>query len=302
MLRHLMQGTSWIALRAPDDEGGSAQNLGDPHVDEVLESGPDETPPEPEAKADEPPAEPEAPAEPEKAAEPEPPKTDWRDKELARRKRRLDEEVTARQAAEEKARRLELLAESIRTQQQPPAEGENEPPKPRQSSGDRTYTRSELDAEVERIASEKAQHLDFQRTFDKSYQEAVKSYGKANMDASISRISEMGGLDVDHLNMVLATDHPEKVLYELGSKPEEFQRIMELPFNRRVVEFTKMGLKVEQPKKTPSRAPDPVEPIAGGGGPVDNRYSDKVSDNDWYAAEEKRAEARWKAKQKEWGR
>jgi hypothetical protein len=72
---------------------------------------------------------------------------------------------------------------------------------------------------------------------------------------------------------------------------------MELPFNRRVAEFVKMGLKTEPRVPAPSRAPEPVEPISGGGGNVDNRYSDQASDADWFAAEEKRSLASWKAKQ-----
>jgi hypothetical protein len=296
-----MQGTSWIALRAPDDEKGSGQeNLGDLHGDEVLEGGP------PDPVAETPPAAAAIPAEtPPPAAETppaeQPPahKPDWRDKELARRKRRLDEEVQQRETLAAENKRLTELAETIARQQQPPADGETPAPA-RQPPAERTYTRAELDAEAERIAAQKAQQIDFQRTFDSAYQKAVGAYGKPNVDASVARISEMGGLDVDHLNMILATDHPEKVLYELGSKPEEFQRIMELPFNRRVAEFVKMGLQMEQKSPKISGAPPPVEPISGAGGPVDNRYSDQASDADWFAAEEKRSMERWKKKQQEW--
>jgi hypothetical protein len=300
-----MQGTSWIALRAPDDEKGADSNLGDTHGDDVLESGPsdppageaspagDETPSDPPAAGDTPPPPAETPSDPPAH------KADWRDKELTRRKRRLDEEVAAREALAAENQRLKDLAESIARQQQP--EGDETPPR-QPNGGERSYTRAELEAEAARMAEQRAQQLDFQRTFNNIYQKASGTYGKANVDASIARISEMGGLDVDHLNMVMATDNPEKVLYELGSKPEEFQRIMELPFNRRVAELVKMGLKTEAKQPVISRTPAPVDPISGNGGPVDNRYSDKVSDNDWFQAEERRAEERWKKKNAEWRR
>ena len=305
MLKHLMQGTSWIALRAPDNEGGAeAPNLGDPHGDEVITNGLDEEPPPAEANGEQeetpPAAESKETTEPPPAPETPAHKPDWRDKELARRKRRLDEEVTAKEALAAENQRLKDLAESIARQQQQP-EGDETPPR-QPNGGERSYTRAELEAEANRIASQKAQQLDFQRTFDSTYQKAVGAYGKANVDASIARISEMGGLDVDHLNMVMATDNPEKVLYELGSKPEEFQRIMELPFNRRVAELVKMGIKTEAKQPAISKTPAPVDPISGNGGSVDNRYSDKVSDNDWFQAEERRAEERWKKKNAEWRR
>ena len=69
MLRHLMQGTSWIALRAPDDEKGTETPQGDPHGDEVLEhdpqAPPSETPPAGEAppQSEAPPTPPVAPPE-----------------------------------------------------------------------------------------------------------------------------------------------------------------------------------------------------------------------------------------------
>lgn len=302
MLRQLFLGSSWLALRSPDNEDGApfVPPTGDPHGDEVLESGPTDPPAEPDpdvtpepAVAEIPPAEPETPP----AHKP-----DWRDKELGRRKRRLDEENTARLAAEKRAAAAEALLENLSRQTPPePADGEQPPPVRRQPQGrvegvERVYTQSELDAEANRRAQSIAQQTTFERDFASAVASANKTFGKDKMSDAIGRISELGGLDVDHLNLVLGTDDPGKVLYELGSKPEEFQRIMDLPFNKRVVEFAKMGLKPEtQPGKV-SRTPPPVEPIGGSGGSTDNRYNDKADDAAWFAAEEKRSAAYHKAK------
>jgi hypothetical protein len=302
MLKHLMSGTSWIALRAPENEEGTPEFVppqGDPHGDEVLEGGPPDPAEVPPVEAGETPPELETPPAPPVAEEPPAHKPDWRDKELGRRKRRLDEEVAARQTVEAENKRLRDLAESLARQAPAePADGQQPPPAPRQPQ-ERVYTQAELEAEADRRANAKFQETSFKNDFDGAYRAGSSQFGKAKMDEAIGRISELGGLDYDHLQMVLGTDDPSKVLYELGSKPEEFQRIMDLPFNKRVVEFAKMGLKTE-PARRPSNTPPPVEPIGGGGGNVDNRYRDDVEDAAWFAAEEKRSAAAWKKKQEGW--
>lgn len=298
--RHWLRGTSYIAYQAPDtpQEGDSeyVAPQGDPHGDEVLEGGPAD-PPEPETPpAGETPPEPETPPAPSVAETP-PHKPDWRDKELGRRKRRLDEESARAEVAEARAKRAEDLAESLARQAPPePADGEPTPPAPRQPPQGKVYTQAELDAEADRRAGVIAQQTTFQRDFASAVSAANTAFGKDKVSDAIARISELGGLDVDHLNLILGTDDPGKVIYELGSKPEEFQRIMDLPFNKRVVEFAKMGLKTETPALQPSKTPPPVEPIGGGGGSTDNRYDDKSDDAAWFRAEEKRAAAYAKSK------
>ena len=280
----------------PQDPPEYVAPKGDPHGDEVLEGGPPDPAEVPPIEAGETPPEPETPPAPPVVEEPPAHKPDWRDKELGRRKRRLDEEVAARQTVEAENKRLRDLAESL-SRQAPVelADGPPPPPAPRQPQ-ERVYTQAELDAEADRRATVKVQQTVFQNDFDSAYRSGSSQFGKAKMDDAIARISELGGLDYDHLQMVLGTDDPSKVLYELGSKPEEFQRIMDLPFNKRVVEFAKMGLKTETPARRPSNTPPPVEPIGGGGGAIDNRYRDDVEDAAWFAAEEKRSAAAWKAK------
>ena len=299
MRNHWLQGTR-ITYQAPDtpvDPPDLDQPKGDPHGDETLESGTD-IPlfPEPKAGDDEttPPAG-EDPPEPEPKPDPvKPAAKDWRDKEMARRARRIDEErIRADEAVAENKRLQDLVAAS----RQPPAAAEGDPPAPpvRQPAPvdpERRFTQAEVRAEAARIAAEDQ----FKRDFASAYEAGADKHGKGRMDEAIGRISELGGLDSDHLNMVLATDNPGQVLFELGAKPEEFQRIMDLPFNRRVVEFTKMGLKQAAPPKKQSGTPPPVEPLGGTGGSADDRYNDKVDDEAWFRAEEKRAAAYAKSK------
>lgn len=300
--RHWLRGTSYIAYQAPDAPTDPASPeyvppQGDPHGDEVLEGGPAD-PPEPETPpASETPPEPETPATPPVAETPPVHKPDWRDKELGRRKRRLDEEVAAKEALAAENKRLTDLTESLA--RQPPAEpanGENPPPAPRQPLQGRVYTQAELDAEADRRAEAKFQQTTFQNDFASAVASANKAFGKDEVSAAIARISDLGGLDTDHLNLILGTKDPGRVIFKLGSEPEEFQRIMELPFNKRVAEFAEMALKTETPARQPSKTPPPVEPIGGGGGSTDNRYSEKVDDAAWNADEDKREAAYHKSK------
>jgi hypothetical protein len=299
MRNRWLQGTR-ITYQAPDTptEPVIDQPQGDPHGDEVLESGAD-IPlfPDPAAAETPPASEDPAAAGPEPVAKP--PAKDWRDKEMARRSRRIDEERARAEDAIAENKRLRDLAESLTRQQQVPKDGD--PPAPvqpvQQPDPERRYTQAEIQAEARRIADEEQ----FKRDFSTAYEAGSKTYTKTAMDHAIGQISELGGLDRAHLDMVLATDDPGKVLYTLGAKPEEFQRIMDLPFNRRVIELTKMGLTMAAPApRKQSNTPPPVEPVGGGGGGAgDNRYNDKASDDEWFAAEEKRAEAHAK-KQRAW--
>jgi hypothetical protein len=305
MRNHWLQGTR-ITYQAPDtpvDPPDLDQPKGDPHGDEVLEGGAD-IPlfPEPKAGDDETPPSGDDPPEPE--PKPEPPKPaakDWRDKEMARRARRIDEErIRADEAIAENKRLQDLVAAS--RQDPPPAEGEKQAPVVRQPAPvdpERRFTQAEVRAEAARIAAEDQ----FKRDFASAYDAGVKicgggKMGAAKMDEAIGRISELGGLDGEHIGMILATDDPGKVLYELGSNPEEFQRIMDssVPLKKRGVEFTKMGLKAVTPPKKQSGTPPPVEPLGGTGGTADNRYSDKIDDEAWFRAEEKRTQEHYKRK------
>ena len=300
MLKHWLTGTR-ITYQAPDTPVDPPEHVpaqGDPHGDEVLESGPDvPLAPDPENSPEPPAAESPAPTEP----PPVTPKTDWRDKELSRRKRRMDELATHAQEVEAENKRLRDLAESLTRQTPPnPANPDATQPPPRQPAPDpeRRYTKAELEAEARRIAAEN----DFKRDFNGAYEAGADKFGRDKMDEAIGRISDLGGLDYDHLQMVLATDEPGKVLYKLGAEPEEFQRIMDLPFNRRVAEFVKMGLKTAPAPKAASKTPPPVEPISGGGGDAgDHRFKDKMSDDEWFRREEARQAAEYEKRRKQRG-
>lgn len=307
--RNWLRGTSYIAYQAPDTPADPPEHIpaqGDPHGDEVLEGGPQDPPEVPEVpETAETPEAPEVATEivadgtnsiPDKKQRP-----DWRDVDRSKLRDKLRDQREALESAEARARAAEALAESLSRQPATdPANPEAPPPAPRPAPAGRVYTQAELDTEADRRAQAIAQQTVFQNDFASAVASANKTYGKDKVNDAIARISELGGLDVDHLNLVLATDDPGKVIFDLGNKPEEFQRIMELSFAKRAVEFTKMGLKTETPGRKVSNAPPPVDPISGSGGSPDNRYNDKADDAAWFAAEEKRSQQNWEKKQKGW--
>jgi hypothetical protein len=81
----------------------------------------------------------------------------------------------------------------------------------------------------------------------------------------------------DVLEMVFATDAPEKVLYELGSDPDRAAALIAMPPAKRALEIAKMSV-APPAKPTPaplSNAPRPVTPVDGSA-----RVTQSPSDND----------------------
>jgi hypothetical protein len=181
----------------------------------------------------------------------------------------------------------------------------------------RTYTAQELQREADRLATERINReraTSAKAEFDRSCNIAViagrTKFGEAKFDESLKRLGQVGfygddGTNMENLSMALETDDPAKVLHELAQNPTELYRIMDLPPNRRRVEFVKLSLKADAagggnggaPARRPSGASPPIEPIGGRGGEADNRYSENVSPADWHAAEDKREREYWEKQQ-----
>lgn len=224
-------------------------------------------------------------------------KPDWRDKELDRRARKQREEREARERAETENKNLRELLERM-------AAGGDAGDGGDAGAGNgagRTYTQQDVQREAERIAAEKLRKqqddnaaADFNRRSNDIYLKGRETHGDA-FDQSLRRLGQVG-MTADHMGMILETDNPMQVLHELGTKPEEFQRIMDLPPLKQHAEFVKLSLKPTQPAKKPSGASPPTEPLGGRGGEVDNRYSEDVSPADWHAQEAKREREYWERK------
>jgi hypothetical protein len=122
-----------------------------------------------------------------------------------------------------------------------------------------------------------------------------KAYG-AEWQKSIENLVTLGGdgsFTADVMQGILATDDPAHVLYELGRRPAEYQRIMELPQARRQTEMVKLAMQTNKVKI--SSAPAPVEPVGGRPAPSAG-LRDDMSDDEWNAARDAIDRKRWEEK------
>ena len=192
--------------------------------------------------------------------------TAWRDKQIDRLYRKTRE-------TKEDVQALETIADPARRAASDPH---------------RRFTQDEVQAEAQRLTAQQQYDRDANAADDKGR----KAYGD-KWGTALSKLPKLGGVDVNDMVDILATDQPHVVLYHL-SDPDEYERVMGLPPARRRNEFVKLSLK-EAPKarvKTedslePSNAPPPVRPISNGrrvAAQTVDLYNDKVDDDAWYAA------------------
>jgi|HubBroStandDraft_3_1064219.scaffolds.fasta_scaffold02917_9 hypothetical protein len=143
-----------------------------------------------------------------------------------------------------------------------------------------------------------AQVLNAQQAYDDSCvatDVAGKKYYGDKWVSATTKLAKMGGVTVDDMVNILATDNPAVVLHSLSQDPDEYERIMGLPPARRNAAFVKLGLK-EPPKVAEETREDlrpgdvarPPRTIQGSRNSGNNShvslYDDKVDDDAWYAA------------------
>lgn len=282
-------------------------------IDDAVREATDTTPPVPAAAA--PPSN-EAPA-PKEGDEPAAPKTeepaakveegateakaesaeggeaeqpDWRDKELKRKHAKLKEAEREKAELAQRVADLERIAQGL----QPAANAEGTEPAAAAAPPARpaTYTQDEIRREAARLVE--------QQNFDNAVREigetGQKTYGQ-KWTRALENLATFGEVDPTVMKSIMATDKPEKVFYELGANPAEYQRIMELTPERRHTEFVKLSLKAEA-RPAVSNAPAPVEPLRGtpavGRSLEDKLRDDKMSDDEWNRAWDEHMAARAK--------
>ncbi len=212
---------------------------------------------------------------------------DWRDKEI-RRKHAQNQELK-RQMVERESELEALRAVAERTQGGDRPAGEEASPAARAAP---TIPQDAVKAA--------AQQLRAQERFDDDANAADKS-GRERYKDGWSKATEtlktLGGFDPESMQQILATDDPAQVLYELGSKPENYQRVMDLPPYKRFAELVKLATPTPKPApKRPSGAEPPVEPIGGRNRGDPTELRDDLTDEEWYARRSRQRTARQQAK------
>ncbi len=140
---------------------------------------------------------------------------------------------------------------------------------------------------AERLATQERARYEAQFTADCN---ATYAKGKAefvDFDGAMGNLRTMGMMNPALIEAALATDEPAKVLYNLGSDPDNAARIMSLNPAKMIAELTKMAVagSAAPAQKRISNAPAPVKPVEG----TARASSDPRDDDDdktWFAKRE----------------
>lgn len=287
VLRSMLLGSALRLYSPPDDPPAAAPVVVDPPEPEIT---PDVEPAV--AAAAEPPAGDDDPADP-PADPPVPaaPAKDWKDKELGRKHRQLQE--AKQRAADLEAENADLRALASRgaPATDPPADPPAPAaPRPAAPTGD-MVPRSEVRGEAERIIAKN----DFDRQCNEVEATGKKAFGK-DWETISETVVTLGGFTTEEMVGILATDNPAQVIAELGKNPDKYHEVKDLPPAKRLAAFVKLGLTPTKVAAKPSEAPAPVEPVAGRPGPVTAPLDDKLSDDEWHKNRDIERRKRWEAK------
>lgn len=219
---------------------------------------------------------------------------DWRDRQIRRQHARLQEE---------KRQKEELQAELEATRAMlsrtggaaPPAGGDQPPAAP---AGDDQSPAGVTQEAVRQEAARMRAQEKFNEDSTKADKDGSKRFG-ANWTKATDNLRTLGGFDVETMQQVLATDDPAKLLYELGTNPDKYHEIMDLPPYKRFAEMVKLAA-APAPKpaaRKPSDAPPPVDSLRGQNRGDPNDLRDDLTDDEWYARRQRQKAARFAARQ-----
>lgn len=143
-----------------------------------------------------------------------------------------------------------------------------------------------VQAETAKRASEdhaRAEQAAFDARCNAAYT-AGKTTFAGDFDTAVANLQSAGAMSKDMLDLVLETNDPAKVLYELGSDPERASSLMAMTPTKRAVEIGKMSVAApvtKEPTKL-SAAPRPIVPVEGSAR-VSGEPRDDDPDDVWFA-------------------
>lgn len=207
------------------------------------------------------------------------PAEDWRDKEIKRKHAKLKEYERENERIKKERDDALALAQARVDGKEPPAT---------------TTTPAQSQDEIQRAARALRDQERYQEQLTSTNAAGETEY-KDKWGKALDKLATFGTVDAADMTAILNTDNPAKVLFELGSNPAEYQRIMDLPPAKRLTEIVKISMR-ETPKPKPniSNAPAPTESVANRVNPEVDLASAKTADTDWYAVRQKQKEERFK--------
>jgi hypothetical protein len=194
---------------------------------------------------------------------------DWAKRELGQKQKQVKDRTLKLTEAEQKIADLEAIIHAGGKKEEAALNVRQAAPV--------NLTQQQIQAEAQRIVAQQ----NYERELISTNSAGEKAYGK-DWGKSLENLATFGEVPMEIMNKIMSTDAPQKVLYELGKNPAEYQRIMDMPIDRRHTEFVKLSLKAEPAKPRPSAAPEPVETIRGKVTPSAVPL-DSDDDDTWYA-------------------
>lgn len=209
------------------------------------------------------------------------------EREARRRAKQLEEELAAARATKPHAADADADEANARA---------NGPDPNAVQGGYRTQAEFDaaVKAEADRRASlEAAQRAEnaFNASCNTAYQAGKGAY--EDFDTAVANLNAVGFMDRSMLEMVLETDEPQRVLYELGSDPDKAAALIAMTPAKRAVELAKMAVAAPTGKKPAevSNAPAPIRPVEGSA-----RTSGDLRDDDddatWFAKRQRQINER----------
>lgn len=141
-----------------------------------------------------------------------------------------------------------------------------------------------------------------QQKLETSFREKAKAVAKELEDFEDVMESSDAPMTQQMADAILTSELGPKIAYHLAKNPEEAQRIATLPAARQAAEIGKLEARLEgetkkpEPKKEPSKAPDPIEPVGARSASASDRPSDKDDIETWQKKRLAELEARRKRK------
>jgi len=214
--------------------------------------------------------------------------------------KRFDQLAFEKREAERRAKKLEedlAAARAGKPNAADTAAAQAAGPDPNAANGG-YGSKAEFDAAVaaeaerrEAAQREQAAQETFNMACNTAYAAGTQAY--PDFEAAVDNLRQAGAMQRDLLDMVLETENPSKILYELGSDPARAQQIAGMTPAKRAMELAKMAT-AAPPPKTPApitKAPPPLNPVDGTAR-VSADLRDEDDDAAWFAKRNAQVAAR----------
>ncbi len=163
-------------------------------------------------------------------------------------------------------------------------------------------------ARREAAVRQQAETQEFRSKLDAAWTKGLAAYGDEDFNTVAANLNSVGFVPVQDpqtgqvgntelMQLVLETDDPARVLFELGSDPAKAQAVMALPPAKRAIEIAKLAITPPAEKAKPtllSNAPRPIVPVEGSAKP-NSEPSDSDDDKTWFAKRNAEVQRRYQS-------